>query len=304
MNSGWPSQRFSEARRSTAATTAASKPTPVWKQKNRPLTWPSPIGRKSPASIPAASRSTAATGSLGSPIVRANTFVEPPGSTPSAVSVPAMPVATSFSVPSPPKPTTTSSAAAGGVVRRTGWRGRAGSSRPARRRGRGSAGGARRRCCGPSPTRRTSSRRAGCARRRTVLSVTTVDAVGVRTRTPSVTMAPMNVIVCVKQIPDPAQPGELDPSDNTLKRDGKLILDESDSYGVEMALQLVGNGRRRRGQPGVDGAERRDLRAAHGAGDGRGEGRARVRPRAGRFRRADDGQGPRRGGASASATPT
>jgi electron transfer flavoprotein beta subunit len=50
----------------------------------------------------------------------------------------------------------------------------------------------------------------------------------------------MNVIVCVKQIPDPALPGELDPSTNTLKRAGKLILDESDSYGVEMALQLVG----------------------------------------------------------------
>jgi electron transfer flavoprotein beta subunit len=49
----------------------------------------------------------------------------------------------------------------------------------------------------------------------------------------------MNVIVCVKQIPDPALPGELDPSSNTLKREGKLILDESDSYGVEMALQLV-----------------------------------------------------------------
>jgi electron transfer flavoprotein beta subunit len=49
----------------------------------------------------------------------------------------------------------------------------------------------------------------------------------------------VNVIVCVKQIPDPAQPGELDPADNTLKREGKLILDESDSYGVEMALQLV-----------------------------------------------------------------
>jgi electron transfer flavoprotein beta subunit len=48
----------------------------------------------------------------------------------------------------------------------------------------------------------------------------------------------MNVIVCVKQIPDPALPGELD-ADNRLKRDGKLILDESDSYGVEMALQLV-----------------------------------------------------------------
>jgi electron transfer flavoprotein beta subunit len=49
----------------------------------------------------------------------------------------------------------------------------------------------------------------------------------------------MNVIVCVKQIPDPALPGELDGSTKTLKRDGKLILDESDSYGVEMALQLV-----------------------------------------------------------------
>ena len=52
-------------------------------------------------------------------------------------------------------------------------------------------------------------------------------------------MRPMNVIVCVKQIPDPANPGALDGASNTLKRDGKLILDESDSYGVEMALQLV-----------------------------------------------------------------
>ena len=48
----------------------------------------------------------------------------------------------------------------------------------------------------------------------------------------------MNVVVCVKQIPDPAVPGALD-ADHTLNRDGKLILDESDSYGVEMALQLV-----------------------------------------------------------------
>jgi electron transfer flavoprotein beta subunit len=52
----------------------------------------------------------------------------------------------------------------------------------------------------------------------------------------------MNVVVCVKQIPDPADPGALDPSTKTLKRDGKLILDESDSYGVEMALQLAGDG--------------------------------------------------------------
>src|SRR3954451_2295047 len=49
----------------------------------------------------------------------------------------------------------------------------------------------------------------------------------------------MNVAVCVKQIPDPATPGRLDPSTNTLVREGKLILDDSDAYGVEMALQLV-----------------------------------------------------------------
>ena len=50
----------------------------------------------------------------------------------------------------------------------------------------------------------------------------------------------MNVVVCVKQIPDPANPGSLDPSTNTLNRSGKLIIDDSDMYGVEMALQLVG----------------------------------------------------------------
>ena len=49
----------------------------------------------------------------------------------------------------------------------------------------------------------------------------------------------MNVVVCVKQIPDPAVPGELDPNTHWLKREGKLILDDSDAYGVEMALQLA-----------------------------------------------------------------
>ncbi len=49
----------------------------------------------------------------------------------------------------------------------------------------------------------------------------------------------MKVVVCAKQIPDPADPGEIDPQTKTLKRDVKLILDESDSYGVEMGLQLV-----------------------------------------------------------------
>jgi electron transfer flavoprotein beta subunit len=48
----------------------------------------------------------------------------------------------------------------------------------------------------------------------------------------------MNIVVCVKQIPDPAAPQSFDPSNN-LNRSGKLILDEADTYGVEMALQLV-----------------------------------------------------------------
>ncbi len=49
----------------------------------------------------------------------------------------------------------------------------------------------------------------------------------------------MNVVVCVKQIPDPAAPSALDPVTHNLDRSGKLILDDSDSYGVEMGLQLA-----------------------------------------------------------------
>ena len=49
----------------------------------------------------------------------------------------------------------------------------------------------------------------------------------------------MNVVVCVKQIPDPAAPASLSPDTKTLDRSGKLIMDDSDNYGVEMALQLA-----------------------------------------------------------------
>lgn len=49
----------------------------------------------------------------------------------------------------------------------------------------------------------------------------------------------MRVVVCAKQIPDPANPGRLDPLTLTLDRQDKLILDEADSYGVEVALRLV-----------------------------------------------------------------
>ena len=53
------------------------------------------------------------------------------------------------------------------------------------------------------------------------------------------TILDMNVVVCVKQIPDPAAPQSLDPQTKNLIRQGKLILDDSDAYGVEMGLQLA-----------------------------------------------------------------
>ncbi len=48
----------------------------------------------------------------------------------------------------------------------------------------------------------------------------------------------MHIVVCVKQIPDPSAPQSLD-ADYRLNRTGKLILDEADTYGVEVALRLV-----------------------------------------------------------------
>lgn len=49
----------------------------------------------------------------------------------------------------------------------------------------------------------------------------------------------MRVVVLTKQIPDPANPGRLDPATLRLDRGGALVLDEADSYGVEVALRLV-----------------------------------------------------------------
>ena len=49
----------------------------------------------------------------------------------------------------------------------------------------------------------------------------------------------MNVVVCVKQVPDPNSPGQLDPSSQRLKRDGELVLDPGDEFGVEAGLQLA-----------------------------------------------------------------
>src|SRR5579859_1213692 len=50
----------------------------------------------------------------------------------------------------------------------------------------------------------------------------------------------MKVVVCVKQIPDPNTPGQLDPGTHNLKRDGvEAVLDPGDEFGVEAGLQLV-----------------------------------------------------------------
>ncbi len=49
----------------------------------------------------------------------------------------------------------------------------------------------------------------------------------------------MNVVVCIKQVPDPNSPGQLDPSTHNLKRDGELVLDPGDEFGVEAGLRLA-----------------------------------------------------------------
>ena len=49
----------------------------------------------------------------------------------------------------------------------------------------------------------------------------------------------MKIVVCVKQIPDPASPYQLDPETHWLVRPDDQVLDDTDRYGVEMGLQLA-----------------------------------------------------------------
>lgn len=49
----------------------------------------------------------------------------------------------------------------------------------------------------------------------------------------------MNIAVCVKQIPDPASPAELDPTTHRLVRPDEQVLDDTDRYGLEVGLQLA-----------------------------------------------------------------
>ncbi|MDX1689539.1 MAG: electron transfer flavoprotein subunit beta/FixA family protein [Acidimicrobiia bacterium] len=49
----------------------------------------------------------------------------------------------------------------------------------------------------------------------------------------------MKIAVCVKQIPDPAAPYELDPDTHFVQRPADQVLDDTDRYGVELGLQLA-----------------------------------------------------------------
>jgi len=49
----------------------------------------------------------------------------------------------------------------------------------------------------------------------------------------------MKVVVCAKQIPDPATPYNLEPDSHWLVRPGDQVLDDTDRYGVEMGLQIA-----------------------------------------------------------------
>ncbi len=49
----------------------------------------------------------------------------------------------------------------------------------------------------------------------------------------------MRILVCVKQIPDPANPSRFDPESHLLVRTEDQILDDTDRYGVEMGLRLA-----------------------------------------------------------------
>lgn len=49
----------------------------------------------------------------------------------------------------------------------------------------------------------------------------------------------MKVVVCVKQIPDPATPYQLEEGTNWLVRPPDQVLDDTDRYGVEMGLQIA-----------------------------------------------------------------
>ncbi len=87
---------------------AASTPAPQFTAKYRPSARPRWSLNASSSSALPISTPVHSTGSVGSPSARTSTFVAPPGSTPSATSVPASAFTASLIVPSPLKTTTRS----------------------------------------------------------------------------------------------------------------------------------------------------------------------------------------------------
>lgn len=49
----------------------------------------------------------------------------------------------------------------------------------------------------------------------------------------------MKIAVCVKQIPDPNTPYDLDPDTHFVVRPDDQVLDDTDRYGIELALQVA-----------------------------------------------------------------
>src|ERR1035441_11120567 len=51
----------------------------------------------------------------------------------------------------------------------------------------------------------------------------------------------VNVVVCVKLVPDPDSVGQLDATTHRLRRDlAESVLDPADEFGVEAGLRLLG----------------------------------------------------------------
>jgi electron transfer flavoprotein beta subunit len=48
----------------------------------------------------------------------------------------------------------------------------------------------------------------------------------------------MKIVVCAKQIPDPNTPYTLDPQTHFIERPDDQVLDDTDRYGIEVALQI------------------------------------------------------------------
>ena len=222
--------------------------------------------RSSAGSSASSSAPVASTGSSASPRVGRTRSSIPPGSGARAVSVPARPLAASFSVPSPPSTTTTSvPSLAAPWARRVAWPRRlvsatvdvvVGGQRLLDDDPR--AGGDRR---GGRVHQQEELQRLGGYKHADLLP----RRVG--TQNPA-----MNVVVCVKQIPDPADPGKLDPEHQDPHARG-----QAHPRRVRLVRRRDGAAARRhrgrrRGHPRLDGPQQRGQRPAHRPRHGCGQG--------------------------------